>query len=110
MFGTDVDQSTNGSITLKQTEKLNDLGETIFVEKHSTKTWNDGTTQDDLKSFRRAIGKMMSIGHMPHPVLPRIASFMASKPSDPLMHHLKELTSLVRYSKSNTPNIDAHRT
>eukprot|EP00171_Calliarthron_tuberculosum_P003915 IDg3915t1 len=55
--------------------------------------------------FKSLIGQALFVGRVSQPILLRIASQMAAKTAKLHQHHLKDLTSLVKYAKKSAHSI-----
>lgn len=106
-MGTKIEQIPCGSIALSQNLRQSLIDEsTLNVDSPGTvRSPNQPTTPAQLLNYRSTLGKMLYIGRMSNPVMLYHASHMATKTNRLETHHLKDLKSLLKYDKQNSPTI-----
>eukprot|EP00171_Calliarthron_tuberculosum_P004588 IDg4588t1 len=106
VFGCEVNQESDGSITVEQRRKIEELNEVILNSTNVKKREPDSfASPTEITNYKSCLGKMLFIGRMTQPIMLRIASHMATKVNKLMRHHLKDLKSLIKYCKSSTPHI-----
>jgi len=100
VFGCEINQIEDRSITISQNSKISEVPDTLYRELTSgNRSGNDIATPKEITGFKSAIGKMLFIGRITQPLFLRIASHMASKVKNLLLHHLKDLEALIKSVK-----------
>ena len=104
VYGASLSRLDDGTVIIDQKKKLSELDDLQLVTPDMMKrSGNEIANPKELNRFRSAIGRLLFIGRMTHPVLLRIASSMATKVSALELHHLKDLKALVKYSCKKPP-------
>eukprot|EP00171_Calliarthron_tuberculosum_P001417 IDg1417t1 len=105
VMGCEIQQSTNGDITLTQNLKVDELNtdklRTVTEGRNSTELANP----KELTAYKAVLGQMLFIGRMAQPVMLYHASHMATKTGRLQLHHLKDLAAIVRYTKRSIPTL-----
>jgi len=104
IYGAHLSRNSDGTAVVSQLQRLAELAdiETISAST-SSESGNDVASAANLTKYRSAIGRLLFVGRMTHPVLLRIASTMATKTSALLNHHLKDLAAFARYALKAAP-------
>jgi len=92
VFGCEINQAENYSITITQDLKTSEIPDNLYRDLNSEdRSGNDLATPKEITAYKSAIGKMLFIGRITQPLFLRIASHMAGKTKNLLLHHLKDL-------------------
>jgi len=106
VFGCEINQMENYSITITQNAKMLELPNKLYRESIAqNRSGNDLATPKEITSYKSAIGKLLFIGRITQPIFLRIASHMATKTKKLLLHHLKDLEALIKYGKKQSPSV-----
>lgn len=97
VFGCEVAQANDGSITLTQSEKYKQILDGVLTVDPNC-SGNELVTPNELTSYKSLIGKMLFIGRLFHPAMLRIAPQMAINTFKLLLLQLKDLNALVKYA------------
>lgn len=106
VFGCEINQMKDYSISITQDSKILELPNALYRDERSqNRTGNDLATPKEITAYKSAIGKMLFIGRITQPIFLRIASNMVTKTKKLLLYHLKDLEALIKYGKETSPHI-----
>lgn len=105
VMGTEITQIINKSIGLTQKMKLDAIDLAQIKTLSSAQKGNAIVRPRNITSFGGVIRKMLFIGRISQYAILYHASHMATKTPKLMMHHLKDLTSLLKDNKKDIPTI-----
>ena len=105
LYGSEITQLDDGSITLTQNAKLSDLDENELFIEHAEHSGDSPATPEQITAYQSALGKLLFIGQLSQPVALYYASHMATKINSLRMSHLKDLRALVRVVRKSNPTL-----
>ena len=104
LYGCEIHQSTDMSITLSQQAKIESLTANLAIGTHDRKPDSPALPQE-VTQYKSVLGKLLFIGRLSQPIALFHASRMASKTSNLLRHHLNDLDAIIRAQKKNSKKI-----
>lgn len=107
VMGCELTQSPDGSVTLRQSSRLADLDPSVLLPpvRQLHRSPKRSATEKELHSYRSALGQMLYIGRMSHPLMLSHASAMATKVSDLHTDHIRLLQSHMKSDKASAPSL-----
>eukprot|EP00171_Calliarthron_tuberculosum_P004551 IDg4551t1 len=103
IYGCEVNQSLDHSITMTQLHKIQELPDKLLLA--GLPRGDRAASAAEATLYRSIIGQILFVGRLSQPLMLRIASQMATKLNNLNLHHLRDLESLLKTCKERCPTL-----
>lgn len=105
LYGCEITTAYDGTIRMTLLENIASLNEKELNVGDQKTSGNEVADPKELTAYMSVLGKLLFTGGLAQPIALFYASYMATKTTALLKHHLKDLRALVRAVKRTTPEL-----